>query len=544
MLYYLNIIQTTTAKTNKGKTNMSSFIDDVKNMLNSTKTLTENGATAYTTSGSKLLDINFAVSGLRSATEKEIEDYFIKAYFENPTLAVVWLFFARDIRGGMGERHIFRVCLKWLAVNKPDVVEKILHLIPEYGRYDDLFDIVEISGIGDKAIDFICQKFVEDVELNNAGKPISLLAKWMPSINTSSSKTRALAKKFINALGMDERTYRKTLAQLRTSSCVIESMISSNKWDCVNYEHVPSQANLKYKNAFIKHDAVRRQEFINKLVKGEAKINASTVFPHDIFSKYIASGGNTYYGNSVSKYDDTYEEMWKALPDYVKNVDNGNTICVVDGSGSMLTNIGNSSVTAEDVAQALGLYFAERMSDSPFKNKFITFSHRPQLIDLSKCSTLMDKINLIGQYTECANTNIEATLDLLLETAKKNHTPQKDIPNLLILSDMQFDAMVDIGDRYYVSNFSAAKLALMEKIEKRWNAAGYKLPRITYWNIMGGRGRQTTVPVQQSECGVALVSGFSPAIASMIYSCKLDPYEVLVEKLESERYQPIFEAIA
>lgn len=525
---------------------MSSFIDDVKNMLNSTKTLTENGAVAYETSGSKLLDINFAVSGLRSASEKDIEDYFVKAYFENPTLAVVWLFFARDVRGGMGERRLFRVCLNWLAKNKPDVVVKILHLIPEYGRYDDLFDILDIDEIGDKAIDFICQKFIEDVELNNMGKPISLLAKWMPSINTSSAKSRALARKFVNVLGMDERTYRKTLAKLRASSHIIESMISSNKWDTVDYEHVPSQANLKYKNAFLKHDYTRRLEFLNKLTNGEAKINASTVFPHDIFSKYTDK--NAYYYNNVSKYDATYEEMWKALPNYVSDIDNGNTICVVDGSGSMMSTIGNTSVMALDVAQALGIYFAERMSDSPFKNKFITFSSRPQLVDFSKCSTLMDKINLIGKYCECANTNLEATLDLLLETAKKNNTPQKDIPNLLILSDMQFDSMVDIGhshyDRFYGSNLSDAKLAFMEKMEKRWNEAGYKLPRITYWNIMGGCGRQTTVPVQRSECGVALVSGFSPAIASMVYSCKLDPYDALVEKLESERYKPIFNAIA
>lgn len=511
------------------------FATALKSSLDSEKTLTENGADAYLTSGHALLDINFAVSNMRSASDEDIIRSFMHAYYENKKLAVTWMFFARDVRGGMGERRLFRVCLKWLAVQDPAMVQAIVNLIPEYGRFDDLFELVGTPA-ENEMFQFISETLAADMNSMANGKPTTLLAKWMPSITTSSPKTVALARIIAARLGKTEREYRKMLSTLRRHIDVTEVKTSSNNWSEIDYSKVSSQANLKYKNAFIKHDAVRRQEFIDKLAKGEAKINSSTAFPHDIYHIY---GG---FGSYSKEIDATAEAMWKALPDYVKDVDNSNTICVVDGSGSMCQTCGGSNITASDVANALGIYFAERMSDSsPFKNKFITFSSSPQLIDFGKCVSLRDKANLIQSYTECSNTNIERTMMLILETARRNHAKQSDIPNILILSDMHFDSMVNFGSYNTYSYGANGPMTLMENIEKCFNAAGYKMPRITYWNICGGTDRSTTIPVQQSELGVALVSGFSPAIASMVYSLKTDPYEVLVEKLMSERYKPIME---
>lgn len=309
---------------------------------------------------------------------------------------------------------------------------------------------------------------------------------------------------------------------------------SANEWNAVKYESVPSKANIKYKAAFIKHDAARRQEFLNKLEKGEAKINSAASFPCDIVRSYMDE--DSYWSLKVKNYDAALEGMWKNLPDYVKDADNKNTIVVCDGSGSMEAKIGSSNMSALEVAWSLSIYFAERMSESPFRNKFVTFSNRPQLVDMSNAKTLRDRLEIISRYNECSNTNLEATMDLLLKTAVRNKTPQKDIPNILILSDMNFDNMVYCGG-------NGAK-TLMENVEAKWNAAGYRLPRITYWNIIGGYGRQAPVPVQKSEAGIALVSGFSPAIASMVYSSKTDPYDVLVEKLNSDRYEPVRKALA
>ena len=260
--------------------------------------------------------------------------------------------------------------------------------------------------------------------------------------------------------------YRKTLSRLRAYANVVETKISANKWSEVDYEAVPSMANVKYKNAFIKHDKVRRSEYLAKLERGEAKINSSAAFPCDIVSRY---GNNRW---SILPYDAMLEGMWKALPNYVKDVDNGNTIVVVDGSGSMTASVGSTGMSALDVAQSLAVYFSERMTESPYKDKFITFSERPQLIDLGKCNSLHDKLKLLYAYDECSNTNIEATFDLLLNTAVNNHVEQKDIPNVLIVSDMNFDQ----GTSYH-----GCDVSLMESIAKKWEAAGYKIPRLTYW---------------------------------------------------------------
>lgn len=499
---------------------MSSFIELLKAEANNAKVLTENGATAYATSGSALVDINFAVSELRSATLKRISKMYAKAYFENPELALKWLFFARDIRGGMGERRLFRACYAWLAKHNAEVAKQLIPLVMEYGRADDLVDVAaNVKQLWNSAVDYIAKILTSDIKNAAAGKPITLLAKWLPSCNTSSYETRCRARKLANSLGMSISTYRRTLAKLRKRLDVVEVKLSAGEWGKVSYEHVPSKANLKYKNAFMKHDEARRTEYLSKLEKGKAKINSSASFPCDIVNSYYSSFGR------IGPLDQTLESMWKSLPDYMSQ-DDGNTIVVADSSGSMTAKIGSSSVTALAVANSLAIYFAERMSESPYKNKFITFSCSPQLVDMSGCSSLHDKLALADAMAEISNTDIERTMQLILDTAVKNHVEQKDIPNVLIVSDMNFDCGTVRHD----------SKTLMEQIESQFNAYGYKMPRITYWNVCGGIGRTAPVPVQKSESGVALVSGFSPAIASMVYSSKLDPYEVLVEKLSTPRY--------
>lgn len=513
------------------------FASALKSTLDDNKVLTENGAVAYETSGKALVDINFAISELRGASDADIQKRFAKAFFENKKLAVVWLFFSRDVRGGMGERRLFRICLDWLVGNAPDCVRDVIELIPEYGRFDDMFGLVGTS-LEDDMFKVISRQFNSDIENMGQNKPISLLAKWLPSITTSSTKTVELARRFAARFGRTEREYRKTLSAMRRYLDVTEVKTSANEWSSIDYSKVSSQANLKYKNAFIKHDETRRQEFLKKLESGEEKINASTAFPHDICNIYA----NIWHHTNASQLDPTAEAMWKALPNYV--TDDSNTICVVDGSASMDQLVYGSNVLASTVANALGIYFAEHMSEtSPFKNKFITFSAHPRLIDLQNCTSLYQKFNYLMTFEEYSNTNLERTMKLILDTAVRNNAKQSDIPNILILSDMNFDSMVDVGGDYY-DNYGSRTKTLMENIAEQFKAHGYRLPRITFWNICGGISRHAPTPMQQNEAGIALVSGFSPAIASMVYSSKLDPFEVLVEKLMSARYEPVMERVS
>lgn len=370
------------------------------------------------------------------------------------------------------------------------------------------------------------EKYIIRKDINMS---ISLLAKWLPSENASSNKTKQYAKIIRQGLGMSSKDYRKMLSKMRKYIDVVECKMSAKQWNEINYEAVPSRANLIYNGAFLRNDEERRREYLGKLEKGEVKINAGTLYPHDIAHKYMSGGSGWWSGYSLKSYDATLEGLWKALPDTVKGAEN--TIVVADGSGSMTCNVGNNTgVTALDVANALAIYFAER-SSGEFKDKYITFSHRPQLVDFSKAKSLRDKLQIALSHNEVADTNIEATFDLILRTAINNNMSQEDMPkNILIISDMEFNNAV----------YRRPDETLFTTIANKYAEHGYKLPRLVFWNV---NSRTGTIPVKENELGVALVSGFSVNIVNMVMSNKLDPYECLLDVLNTERYQPIEDAV-
>lgn len=408
---------------------MENFLDQLKQVLDDSggnRSVTENGAVGYRTTGKALLDLNFAVSSLRGSSEAEIERRFAEACAEDVNSAIVWLFFARDVRGGLGERNMFRVGIRYIAREYPDKARRVLPLISEYGRWDDLLALCGTKVRGD-VYKIVRDQLTADMRGMKEGKPISLLGKWMPSENTSSPETRRLAGDIRNSLGITPRKYRLMLTALRKYLNVVERQMSSGKWQEITYSAVPSRANLLYNSAFLRHDEQRRREYLGKLEKGEEKINSSVLFPHDIVHQYMTN----YRGTKA--YDAALEAMWKGLPNTVEE-DRG-TIVVADGSGSMTSCVGGSGVTALEVANALAIYFAEKLS-GPFKNQYITFSSRPQLVNLAGGSSLKSKIDTALRHNEVADTNVEAVFDLILATAVRNKLSQKELPaNILIISD-------------------------------------------------------------------------------------------------------------
>ena len=409
------------------------FMNAVKQTLDNEMNynITENGAVGFRTTGKELLDLNFAVASLRKMSDEEVAKRFMKAFCENKMLAMRWLFYARDARQGIGERRLFRVVMKHLVESNPEMVIPVINLIPEYGRYDDLWCLLDNEESAKVIYQIVDKQLKEDWDNMSTGKPISLTAKWMPSINASSEKTKEYGKKLCKALHMSEREYRKALSKLRKYLDVVEVKMSNKDWSEIKYEAVPSRANLIYNNAFLRNDEARRREYLGKLEKGETKINASTLFPHDIVHKYVIHYG---WKCSLNQKDATIEALWRALPDTVNGC--GNTIVVADGSGSMTTQVDrSSSVTALEVANALAIYFAEH-SSGQFKDKYITFSERPKIVDFSNATSLHDKLQIALAHNECANTNIEKVFDLILDTAIKNRMKQEDLPqNILIVSD-------------------------------------------------------------------------------------------------------------
>lgn len=508
------------------------FMENLKETINDEKQLTENGAIGYRTTGKHLLDLNFSVTSLRNKSEAEIVNKFANAFYEDKILALRWLFFCRD-REALGERRTFRVCMKYLAENHLEIPKALIGLIPEYGRYDDILCLLD-TGLKKETITVIKEQLDKDIKNMNEGKPISLLAKWLKSSNSSSEESRRLAKITYKELGLTEKQYRKTLSKLRKYLDIVEIKMSAKQWNAIDYSRVPSRANLIYNEAFLRNDEERRREYLAALERGDkdVKINAGVLFPHDIIHKYMDGSDWDWCQVLKNEKDVTLEELWKALPDFVNGA--GNTICVADGSGSMTSCIGNTKVTALDVANALAIYFAER-SSGQFKDKYITFSEHPKLVDFSKATSLKEKIEIALRHDEIANTNIEAVFNLILKTAIKNNMKQDELPqNILILSDMEFDSCVTINNRNRITQ------TLFDNIAQKYAEHGYQLPRLVFWNICSRTG---TIPVKENNLGVALVSGFSPAIVKMVLSNSTDPFECLLEQLNSERYNPVEEAI-
>ncbi|MDE6617576.1 MAG: DUF2828 family protein [Clostridiales bacterium] len=487
---------------------------------------TENGAVGYRTTGRALLDLNFAVSSLRNMSAAEVVRRFSCAFYEDKLLATKWLFFVCDVRGGCGERRLFRLCMYALAGSEPKLAKALLPLIPEYSRWDNLVLLLD-TALCDDVVQIIKAQLDKDIKNKSKGKQVSLLAKWLPSINATSAETRALAKLLITKLGMTAKQYRQTLSALRKYIDVTEVKMSAGAWKDIAYDKVPSKANLLYGKAFLRHDEKRRNKYLEALKRGETKINASTLFPHDIVHKYTDAW-------QLAPYDETVEQLWKALPDYVQG--DGTTLCVADGSGSMTARVGNTNVTALEIANALAIYFAERCKGQ-FKDTFITFSENPQIVSFAHCNNMHDKLGVVLSHDEVANTNIEAVFDLILTTAVKHKMKQSELPaNVLILSDMEFD-MCAVSNAHNIAK--PIRDRLFEEIGARYEAKGYKLPRLIFWNICS---RTLTVPLTTNKLGVALVSGFSPAVLDMVLSGDLDPYKCLIAQINDQRYDAVEKA--
>lgn len=486
----------------------------------SNQTLTENGAVTYESTGSECLDLFSTIGALRHADDEEIIIRFIRAYTENPDIAMKLLFFARDIRGGLGERKVFRVIMNWLAVHEPETVKKNIEYVAEFGRFDDLLTLIGTE-CESAMVKYIKKQLEADKISMKQNKEVSLLAKWLPSVNATNKTTVRNAKRIAKLLGFSDAAYRKELTELRAYIRILENNLREKDYT-FDYEKQPSKALFKYRQAFIRNDGERYSDFISKVENGEAKLHADNVAPYELVEPFLTSG---WYGNdrsfmkTITKEEKaTLNATWNSLPDFGGDE---NAIAVVDTSRSMYC-MSNPSPAA--VALSLGLYFAER-NKGIFRNHFIEFSERPQLIEI-KGKTFADRLRYLASFNEIANTNLEAVFDLILGAAVKNRVEQKELPaKIIIISDMEFDCCMDDAS---TSHFENAK----EKFERY----GYKLPEVVFWNA-ASRNRQQ--PVTMNEQGVALVSGVTPRIFSMIAGGHLSPYTVMLEVLESERYAKI-----
>lgn len=471
-----------------------SFKNAAQTYLNEAPARTANGMKARKTSASPVLDY-FGKAGSSRGTVLDKE--FTTALADNQDLALRALLWTRDIRGGAGERKQFRDLLTLMEASDPSLASRIMAKIPELGRWDDL--LVYQDPINR------CKAFAmikEALDANNG-----LCAKWMP-------RKGPVAVELTRFLGLTPKGYRKLLVGLTS---VVESQMCAKEWDAINFSHVPSVASARYQKAFGRNAGERYAEYLRELQKApedrkdpKVKINAGAVYPYDVVKSVVK-------GNAA-----VADEQWKALPNYVGNA---RIMPMVDVSGSM-GSIRYSSGTVQpiDVAVSLGLYLSEK-NTSDFKDMFLTFSGAPKLEILK--GTLSQRVTQLARAHWQMNTNLHAAFDEMLKVAIRGNVPAEDIPEmLLILSDMQFDSCTRFND-------SAQKM-----IKRKYEAAGYEVPKIVFWNLSMYGGDNT--PVRYDDKGVCHVSGFSPAIMKAVLSVKeledFTPYNVMCKTLLSERY--------
>ena len=488
------------------------MLNNLKKELNYKNT--ENGAITHKTSNSYVLDYFSQGSALRGRNDEDIIRLFTKSFSEDPLVTMKILFYSRDIRGGQGERDTFRKIIKYLANNHEDVMKKNIKFISEFGRWDDIYALFDTK-LENEVISLIKDQLDRDI----ASEKPSLLAKWLKSENTSSKESKLLANKTRRLLGMTPKQYRKTLSLLRKRIDIVENKISAKKYEEIDYSKVPSNASLKYRQAFYRNDEERYSEYLNLLSRGEAKINAKALYPYQLVAKALDCPS--------TEEKQLLNSMWDNLPDFIGE-NNENNIAVVDTSGSMFG-------TPIQVAISLGLYLAER-NKGMFKNHFITFADVPELVEVIG-SNFCEKVCNISNANWGMSTNIESTFDLILNTAIKNQLPQEELPSrIFIISDMEFNQIEGDYD-YWTHRSDRNDKVLFKNLQNRFKKHGYEMPKLVFWNV---NSMNDNIPMTMNEDGVQLVSGANPVLFETLLNNKfIGSYEIMLKEIGKERYNCI-----
>ncbi len=457
---------------------------------------TLNGAVTNYSSLDANLDLFYLIGAARNM---DILPVFSKAYTENKELALRIALWARDIRGGAGERQTFRDIIGFLRAtplfdgNHPSqkMYYNFIDKVAEVGRWDDYLAFIDVGdavGLKSQWERHAMQKIAEAIGGGNA-----LCAKWMPRKGSFAAKIR-------REMLLTPKEWRQTIVRL---SDTVEQKMCANQWDKIEYGKLPSMAAKNYMTTFHRHDGTRYQKYIDGLADGTEKINAGAIFPHDVIKGLFSD-------KRVA------QAQWEALPNYLEGV-TGNIIPLVDVSGSMHTNIGGNT-SAIDVALALGLYLSERLT-GVFQDEFITFSKTPVLQKVK--GTLADRYMQMHSSQWDMNTNFQAVFDLILQQGIKHELTQEDmLSTILVLSDMEFDAA---GPE---TNFNT--------IRAKYALFGYKMPTLVFWNL---NGRMGNVPARSDDENVALVSGFSPALMKDVLKQEIKtPLETMMAVVGNSRY--------
>lgn len=491
-------------------------------------TRTANGALSHITSNSAR--VNFFFKVVRNTGDEELIRLLEDAHSENIDDTIKLVFQLRDSRGGKGERKQFLGCIRWYARNgyEREVID-LLGWMPYYGRWKDLLELLDVGGnVANAIYSLFANALKSDKQRLSQSKSISLCAKWAPTEGGEYDKKYKAASKIATRMGITLKNYRRQfLVPLRASSNVTEVWMCGGKWEEIAYEKVASVCMHKNKKVFMKHDEEGFKKYLELCKSGDQKINASQLFPHQLVEKYIG----TYNGAHP---DEVTEAQWKSLIKHCKEnqkINIGRCIAVCDTSGSMTwsSSAGSSGVTPINVCVALGLLMAE-LAEEPFGNQIITFESNPKFC-LINGKTLKERVAQVCRMPWGGSTNLQGAFKLILDKCKKFNLSEDQCPTtIFVFSDMQFNTCVS-GSR------GEGELTNYQAIKTQYEAAGYKIPNIVFWNL---QGNTTSFPVTSRQEGVALVSGFSPSIMKMFMEGQeISPFGIMKQAISDPRYAPI-----
>jgi hypothetical protein len=475
---------------------MNTFVNAVVNQ----EARTANGMRARKSTANACVDLFFKAGAMRG---QNIVPAFVAALVENEDVAMRIAQWLRDARGGAGERELFRQILTYLEGNRPDLATKLLPKVPELGRWDDIF-VFKTTELKTKAYTMLGDALREKN---------GLAAKWTPRKGETAVEIRQF-------FGMTPKFYRKSLVEMTK---VVEQDMCAKNWDGINFSHVPSVAAARYKKAFFRNTP-EYAKYVAELIKDpkdrtmNVKINAGAVFPYDVLKGVIGAYQKNYSSTELG----ALQAQWDAMENFIGDA---NVLPLVDVSGSMTCKAGGytskSETTCLDIAVSLGLYMADK-NKGKFKDTFLTFSGTPELLHLK--GNIVQKVKQMSESNWGMNTDLVKAMKKILDTAVAGGVPQEEMPEMLmIMSDMQFDQCAKFDD------------SAMKMIARKFTDAGYEIPKIVFWNLNAA----DNVPVKYDTRGVALVSGFSPAIMVAVLGGdteKFTPEAIMLKALMVPKY--------
>jgi len=530
---------------------------------------TRNGARSLATPDSSglvegRLSLYFKAS--RGLNVPQLYHYLRRSSHEDIIHTFILAFHLRDCRAGKGERELGRHALRWLFLNYPEHFMKVAHLVPYYGRWDDLLRfwpgvlnlhcanpnptkeqrkawieyinrnfysniqkskrLREIQGYQEDLVKLLGTQLIKDRKQMDSAQPTSLCAKWAPTEKDSLDQRHKVVRRLCGTMNWTPATYRKVYTSpLRDYLQVTETFMCKKDWDRIDFNTVPSCAMKRLKKAFEKHCPVALHVWKRGLATGSSKVNAKQLFPHELICE-VGSKGIT---------DPICQAQWMVLEEQTKKLGAlGDALVVVDVSASMTTwdSKGKHSFTPIDVAMGLGILISG-VTQGVFHNKVITFSTKPSFVDLDG-DGIFEKYNKLRNAEWAGHTNLQATFDLILNLAQENRLENKELPKrVFIISDMQFDR-VEGENNDERTNFQA--------INAKYKAVGYERPQIIFWNV---GNESNDFPVSSGVGGTALISGFSPSIMkAVLQGEEISPWSITKKVLTDVRYEAIRQCLS